>query len=103
AFLQRQLNPGAENQWVTQGVSGEVRPEIQGNLPAAWPNGAGQVDNVKAAIELGHFSTSINEQGVSGYNPTDPNVQAILRLMGYELFVKNAYFNNSVSGSFKVG
>src|SRR5258707_11893399 len=32
AFLQRQLNPGAENQWITQGVSGEVRPEIQGNL-----------------------------------------------------------------------
>ncbi len=103
AFLERAMNGAAENKWINQNVSGEVRPEIQGNLPAAWPNGAGQVDNVKAAIELGHFTSSINEQGVSGYNPTDPNVQAILRLMGYELYTSNAYFNSSVSGSFKVG
>lgn len=103
AFLERAMNGAAENKWINQSVGGEVRPEIQGNLPAAWPNGAGQVDNVKAAIELGHFSTSINEQGVGGYNPTDPNVQAIVRLMGYELYARNAYFNNSVSGSFKVG
>jgi hypothetical protein len=97
------MNGAAENKWINHSIGGEVRPEIQGNLPAAWPNGAGQVDNLKAAIELGHFTSSINEQGVGGYNPTDPNVQAIIRLMGYELYVKNAYFNSSVSGSFKVG
>jgi len=103
AFLERALNGGAENKWINQSVGGEVRPEIQGNLPAAWPNGAGQVDNVKAAIELGHFTWSINEQGIGGYNATDPNVQAIVRAMGYDLYAHNAYFNNSVSGSFKVG
>ncbi|MBN1311848.1 MAG: DUF4832 domain-containing protein, partial [Anaerolineae bacterium] len=103
AFLERAMNGAVENKWINQSIGGEVRPEIQGNLPAAWPNGAAQVDNVKAAIELGHFSTSINEQGVGGYNPTDPNVQAIVRLMGYELYVRNAYFNNNVSSSFKVG
>ena len=103
AFLERAMNGAAENKWINLSVGGEVRPEIQGNFPSAWPNGAGQVDNVKAAIELGHFSSSINEQGVGGYNANDANVQAIIRLMGYELYVRNAYFNNSVSGSFKVG
>jgi hypothetical protein len=103
AFLERAMNGGAENKWIDQSIGGEVRPEIQSNLPAAWPNGAGQVDNIKAAIELGHFSTSINEQGVGGYNASDPNVQAIIRRMGYELYVSNSYFNNTISGSFKVG
>src|SRR5436190_1658363 len=103
AFLERAMNGAAENKWINQSIGGEVRPEIQSGLPGAWPHGAGQVDNVKAAIELGHFTWSINEQGVGGYNPTDANVQSIIHLMGYELYVKNSYFNSGSGGSLKVG
>ncbi len=85
AFVQLALNVGGENRWITENIGGEVRPEIQGNLPAAWPNGAGQVSDVLASIELTHLTWAINEQGVGGYNPSDANVQAIVRKMGYEL------------------
>ncbi len=103
AFLQRLLNPGAENQWIGQSIGGEARPEIQSSLYSNWPNGAGQVDNVLAATELTHITWMINQTGTGGYSQTDPNVSAGMRKMGYNLHVPTAYFNSSVSGNFKVG
>ncbi|ADB30610.1 Carbohydrate binding family 6 [Kribbella flavida DSM 17836] len=100
--LQRALEQGVENKWITNSMGGEVRPEIQSQAFNYWPGGSGQVDNMKACIELEHATWKMNEQS-SGYSPTDPNVAAAVRLMGYNLTVTNAYYPNSVSGTAKVG
>lgn len=100
--LQRALNQGVENKWITASMGGEVRPEIQGSAFDFWPGGSGQVDDMKACIELEHTTWKIN-QGSSGYSPTDPNVAAAVRLMGYDLTATNAYFPNSASGTATVG
>jgi hypothetical protein len=102
AQLQRALNMGVENKWITASMGGEVRPEIQSSAFAAWPGGSGQVDNMKACIELEHTTWKIN-QGSQSYSPTDANVAAAVRLMGYDLTATNAYFQNSVSGTATVG
>ncbi|MFC4122865.1 fibronectin type III domain-containing protein [Nonomuraea zeae] len=102
AQLQRALSQGAENKWITDSMGGEVRPEIQSSAFASWPGGSGQVDNMKACIELEHTTWKINEQSQS-YPPGDPNVAAAVRLMGYDLSVGNAYFKNTASGTTNVG
>ncbi|HTJ36939.1 MAG TPA: DUF4832 domain-containing protein [Dactylosporangium sp.] len=98
AQLQRALNQGVENKWVTDSMGGEVRPEIQSSAFTSWPGGSGQVDNMKACIELEHTTWKINQTSQS-YSATDPNVAAAVRLMGYDLTATHAYYQNSVTGS----
>ncbi|GAA2334046.1 DUF4832 domain-containing protein [Dactylosporangium salmoneum] len=98
AQLQRALNMGVENKWVTDSMGGEVRPEIQSSAFTSWPGGSGQVDNMKACIELEHTTWKINQTSQS-YSSTDPNVAAAVRLMGYDLSATHAYYQNSVTGS----
>ncbi|NJP97629.1 DUF4832 domain-containing protein [Nonomuraea sp. FMUSA5-5] len=102
AQLQRALAVGGENKWITSSMGGEVRPEIQATAFASWPGGSGQVDNMKACIELEHTTWKINEQS-QGYAAGDPGVAAAVRLMGYNLTVDNAYFKNTASGTTNVG
>ncbi|MFF5228824.1 fibronectin type III domain-containing protein [Dactylosporangium sp. NPDC000521] len=96
--LQRAVNMGVENKWITSSMGGEVRPEIQSSAFTSWPGGSGQVDNMKACIELEHTTWKINQTSQS-YSPSDPNVAAAVRLMGYDLSATHAYFPNTVSGS----
>ena len=100
AFLQLELSSTAENKWITASIGGEVRPDIQSTL-FTGANG----DNWRDCVELTHATWMLNQAGVRGnYSPTDPTVQTGIRLMGYELSVKNAYFKNTVSaGALKVG
>ncbi|MEV0096856.1 DUF4832 domain-containing protein [Streptomyces sp. NPDC050738] len=102
AQLQKAIEHGVENRWTTASMGGEVRPEIQSTAFNSWPGGSGSVDNMKACIELEHTTWKINE-GSDGYSPTDPNVAAAVRLMGYNLSVKNAYFQNTAQGTTTVG
>jgi chitodextrinase len=102
AQLQRALNAGTENKWITDSMGGEVRPEIQSSAFSSWPGGSGQVDNMKACIELEHTTWKIDQTSQS-YAPTDPNVAAAVRLMGYDLSVSNAYFKNTASGTTNIG
>ncbi len=91
SFLQKALNAHGENRWVTESIGGEARPEIQSQMFASYPGGSGQVDDMLACIELSHVTWLLNQQGVTGYSPSDPKVAAAVRRMGYELFVSNAY------------
>jgi hypothetical protein len=100
--LQADLNEGTENKWITDSMGGEVRPEIQSSAFSSWPGGSGQVDDMKACIELEHTTWKI-DQGSQSYSPTDPNVGAAVRLMGYDLGVTDAYFKNTASGTATVG
>ncbi|GAA3442653.1 fibronectin type III domain-containing protein [Planomonospora venezuelensis] len=104
AFLQLALNEGVENKWITNSIGGEVRPEIQSRLYDNWPNGnGGDVDNVKACIELQHATWQVSESS-QNYSATDPKVAEGVRLMGYNLTVPTAYFKDSVTAtSMKVG
>jgi hypothetical protein len=96
------LAQGVENKWITNSMGGEVRPEIQGQAFASWPGGSGQVDNMKACIELEHSTWKMN-QGSLNYSAGDANVGAAVRLMGYNLGVTNAYYKNTASGTTAVG
>ncbi|MGY0019555.1 DUF4832 domain-containing protein [Streptomyces sp. YJ-C3] len=102
AQLQKAVERGVENRWTTASMGGEVRPEIQPTAFASWPGGSGAVDNMKACLELEHTTWKINE-GSAAYAPTDPNVAAAVRLMGYNLGVDRAYFHDTAQGSTKVG
>lgn len=102
AQLQRTLAAGTENKWTTSSMGGEVRPEIQATAFQHWPGGAGNVDNLKACVELEHATWMINEQS-GNYPAGDANVGAAVRLMGYNLTVHNAYFRNTASGTTSVG
>ncbi len=100
--LQRALTMGVENKWIKDSMGGEVRPEIQGSAFASWPGGSGQVDDMKACIELEHTTWKIN-QGSQGYSASDPNVAAAVRLMGYDFTATHAYFPDTASGNATVG
>ncbi|MDI1461289.1 DUF4832 domain-containing protein [Catellatospora sp. KI3] len=102
AQLQRNIATGTENKWINSSIGGELRPEIQVSAFQSWPNGSGTVDNLKACIELSHATWMIDE-GSAAYSPTDANVSAGVRLMGYNLTVDNAYFKNTASGTTNVG
>ncbi len=102
AQLQRKLDAGVENKWITSSMGGELRPEIQSTAFQYWPNGSGAVDNLRACIELDHASWMINEQS-GNYAAGDANVGAAVRLMGYNLTVNNAYYRNTASGTTNVG
>src|SRR5262249_54585496 len=102
AQLQRALNEGVENKWITDSMGGEVRPEIQSSALTSRPGGSDQVDNMKACIELEHTTWKINQTSQS-YSSSDPNVAAAVRLMGYDFTATHAYFPNSASGSATVG
>lgn len=89
---------GAENKWITGSFGGEVRPEVQGSLfgPASATK-----DDALTDIEMTHASWMICQN--CAYNKNDPNEVAAWQKMGYNFYAKNAYFNDTVSGSFKVG
>jgi chitodextrinase len=89
---------GAENKWVTGSMGGEVRPEVQGSLfgPATATK-----DDALTDIEMTHTSWMICQNCT--YNKNDPNEVAAWQKMGYNFYAKNAYYNDTVSGSFKVG
>ncbi len=107
AFLQLELNVGAENKWINQVIGGEARPEIQSYMFNYWPNGFTRknVSNLLASVELTHITWMMNQKGITGYSSTDANVAAAIHKIGYELHVDNAYFNSPVApgSSFKVG
>ncbi|MDR7276546.1 DUF4832 domain-containing protein [Catenuloplanes atrovinosus] len=100
--LERALDRGVENKWMTSSMGGEVRPEIQGTAFDAWPGGSGQVDDMRACIELEHTTWKIN-QGSQGYAPSDPRVAEAVRLMGYDLTATHAYLPDRASGTATVG
>ncbi|MFF7334782.1 DUF4832 domain-containing protein [Streptomyces sp. NPDC008150] len=100
--LQLALDQGVENKWTTASMGGEVRPEIQSTAFNYWPAGSGSVDNMKACLELEHTTWKIDE-GSANYSATDANVGAAVREMGYDLNVDHAYFQNTASGTTKVG
>ncbi|MFJ2960347.1 carbohydrate-binding protein [Streptomyces sp. NPDC087270] len=101
--LQYALDEGVENKWVTDSMGGEVRPEIQGSVFGTWGSGAsGSDDDIKACIEMEHTTWKL-DQGSTGYSPTDPDVGAAVRAMGYDLTVPDAYYDSSVSGTAKIG
>ena len=101
--LQLDLNEGTENKWITDSMGGEVRPEIQTSVFGTWGSGAnGSNDDIKACIEMEHTTWKI-DQGAAAYSPTDPNVGAAVREMGYDFTVPHAYYKNTVSGTTKVG
>ncbi|WP_211305360.1 DUF4832 domain-containing protein [Crossiella equi] len=102
AQLEKALEHGVENRWITASVGGEVRPEIQATAFDHWPGGAGAVDNMKACIELEHSTWKINERSRE-YSPDHPGAGAAVRLMGYNLTVSDAYFHNTAQGRTKVG
>ncbi|MFK0115257.1 DUF4832 domain-containing protein [Streptomyces sp. NPDC090994] len=100
--LQRAVERGVENRWTTASMGGEVRPEIQPRAFSFWPGGSGDVDDMKACLELEHTTWKMNE-GSAGYSSSDPNVAAAVRLMGYDLTVDDAYFHDTAAGSTTVG
>ncbi|MEV6412617.1 DUF4832 domain-containing protein [Kribbella sp. NPDC051718] len=100
--LQRNLGTGTENKWINDSMGGEVRPEIQSVAFDNWPGGSGAVDNMKACLELEHTTWKINEQSAN-YSPGNANVGAAVRLMGYNLTVNKAYFQNTASGTTNLG
>ncbi|MFI5708294.1 DUF4832 domain-containing protein [Kribbella sp. NPDC051620] len=100
--LQRNLATGTENKWINDSMGGEVRPEIQSTAFDNWPGGSGAVDNMKACLELEHTTWKINEQSVN-YSAGNANVGAAVRLMGYNLTVNKAYFQNTASGTTNLG
>ncbi|MFJ8820766.1 DUF4832 domain-containing protein [Streptomyces sp. NPDC102467] len=102
AQLQKALDHGVENRWITASMGGEVRPEIQSTAFDNWPGGSGAVDDMKACLELEHTTWKINE-GSADYSPTDAGVGAAVRLMGYDLGVDRAYFHDTAQGSTTVG
>ena len=100
AFTQINLDVGAENAWATKSMGAEVRPEIQLQLFS----GGSQVEPYLPALELSHLTWALNESGIGNYNPTDQTASDYVRHMGYDLSVKNAYYNNVAPGAaFKVG
>ncbi|MFD0670978.1 DUF4832 domain-containing protein [Cohnella sp. GCM10027633] len=98
AQLTQALVFGSENKWVTASIGGEVRPEVQGQLfgPASATKDDAMID-----VEMSHATWMICQNCT--YNINDPNEVAVWRKMGYNFYAKNAYFNNTVSGNFKVG
>ncbi|WP_123042053.1 DUF4832 domain-containing protein [Cohnella candidum] len=98
AQLTQALLFGAENKWVTGSFGGEVRPEVQGNL---FDPASATKDDAMTDIEMTHATWMICQN--CKYNKNDPNEVAAWQKMGYNFYAKNAYFNNTVSGSFKVG
>ncbi|WP_248930570.1 DUF4832 domain-containing protein [Paenibacillus hamazuiensis] len=98
AQLTQALLYGAENKWVTGSFGGEVRPEVQGNL---FDPASATKDDALADIEMTHDTWMICQN--CKYNKNDPNEVAAWQKMGYNFYASNAYFNNTVSGSFKVG
>ncbi|MFE1431876.1 carbohydrate-binding protein [Streptomyces griseoaurantiacus] len=102
AQLQKAVEHGVENRWTTASMGGEVRPEIQPTAFAHWPGGSGDVDDMKACVELEHTTWKMNE-GSADYPATDPGAAAAVRLMGYDLGVTQAYFHDTAQGTTKVG
>ena len=98
SFVQAMLNNGAENKWITGSIGGEVRPEIQGQFTSP----ANQTkDDPVTDIQVAHATWMMCNQ--AAWTTSDTASMDVLRNFGYTFTVRNSYFNNSVSGSMKVG
>lgn len=89
SFLQEMLDFGGENRWVEQSVGGEARPEVQRIL---FDENQKLVDDPMSCVELAHVSWLMNQRGISTYKKDDPKVAALVRRMGYELYVSEARY-----------
>jgi hypothetical protein len=98
ALLTQALQFSTENKWMGASIGGEVRPEIQA---AMFSPASSNKDDAMTDIEMAHATWMICQN--CKYNINDPAEVAGWRKMGYNLYVSNAYYNNSVSTSFKVG
>ncbi len=98
SFVQAMLDHGAENKWLTGSIGGEVRPEIQGQFvdPANQTKDDPQMD-----IEVSHATWMMCNQ--AGWTVSNTPAMDVLRRFGYNLVVRNAYFNDVASGLMKVG
>lgn len=98
SLVTQELIYGVENKWLTASIGGEVRPEIQGQFVEP----ANQLkDDPVEAIEVSHATWMMCNQAAWPVSNTD--AMNVLRKFGYNLVVRNAYFNNSTSESMKVG
>ena len=94
SFLQSILNEGSENRWIDCPIGGELRPEIQQTLFTDKQ----RVDNMSDCIGLSHISWMLNHQGVETFKSgISPALDTLVRKMGYNLRLTNAYFNSPQS------
>jgi hypothetical protein len=100
SFLQDLLNQGAENRWTECPMGGELRPEIQ----ATAFSDKNQVDDLRQDVQVGHISWLLNEKGVEAFKAGNSGMDALVRGMGYDLWVPKAYFAKSQkAGELRVG
>ena len=88
SFLQHVLDQNAENRWTSVPMGGELRPEIQTTLFTDKVN----VDDLKTCVEMSHVSWLIDHKGVESFKAGDPQMDAFVRSLGYDLWVPHAYF-----------
>lgn len=98
ALLTQELQFTTENKWMTASIGGEVRPEIQSNM---FDAASTSKDDAMMDIEMAHATWMICQN--CKYNINNAAEVAGWRKMGYNLYVSNAYYNNTVATSFKVG
>lgn len=98
ALVTQELLYGCENRWLTASIGGEVRPEIQGMFvdPASPIK-----DDPITAIEVAHATWMMCNQ--ASWPASNTSAMDVLRTFGYNFVVRNAYFNDTASGSMKVG
>lgn len=90
---------GSENQWATASTGGEARPEIQGSLFSNTTSN--QQDDILEDLEVEHVDWMTCQN--CNYDLSNSYETGIIKHMGYNLYVDTAYFNGTVSGTFKVG
>jgi hypothetical protein len=93
SFVEKIVRSNGENRWIAQSIGGEVRPEIQSTLLRGGP----AMDDLKDCVEITHVTWLINQKGVVRFEPDDPKLSDLVRSMGYELFVKEADFDDEVT------
>jgi hypothetical protein len=100
SFLQSMLNQGAENRWIECPIGGELRPEIQTVLFTDRE----RVDDPQDCIQMSHLSWMLDQKGVEGFQAGEAGMDAMVRGMGYDLRVEEAYFNSiQKPGACRVG
>lgn len=98
ALVALELLYGVENMWLTASIGGEVRPEIQGQfVDAANQTKDDPIDD----IEVAHATWMMCNQ--ASWPATNTSAMDVLRKFGYNFVTRKAYFNNTVSGTMKVG
>jgi len=93
SFLEKIIKHDGENRWISQSIGGEVRPEVQSSLFRGGPT----IDDLKDCVEMTHVTWLINQKGVVRYDKDDAPTAELVRSMGYELSVKEAYFDDDLA------